>query len=152
MMGTYDSDWRNPMTRKVSAAPRKSSAPQPATPADLDTAHFAQLLDERVGEAREKITAVQADIREVTLAAKDTPADDEHDPEGSTVTVERNNEMALLAAAESSLGELLASRHRLDQGAYGVCEKCGNPIPAERLDIRPEARFCVTCAAAVRRR
>ena len=99
------------MTRKTPAAPRKTStaaaarvpAPERATPADLDTGHFAELLDERIGQAREKIASVVADIREVTLAAKDTPADDEHDPEGSTVTVERNNEMALLAAGEESL-------------------------------------------------
>ena len=148
------------MTRKVTAAPRKAPAaagtrapaPQQTTPAELDTGHFAQLLDERIAEAREKIDAVLADIREVTLAAKDTPADDEHDPEGSTVSVERNNEMALLAAAESSLVELMDARIRLDKGTYGVCENCGNPIPAERLEIRPEARFCVSCAAAARRR
>lgn len=148
------------MTRKLTAAPRKPSAaahtrtptPRHATPADLDTALFTQLLDERIAEARGKIDAVLADIREVTLAAKDTPADDEHDPEGSTVSVERNNEMALLAAAEGSLVELLDARVRLDNGTYGVCESCGNPIPGERLEIRPEARFCVSCAAAARRR
>ncbi|WAP51093.1 TraR/DksA C4-type zinc finger protein [Arthrobacter sp. ATA002] len=148
------------MTRKVTAAPRKAPGsaavrtpvPGAATPADLDTGHFAHLLDERIAETREKIDAVLADIREVTLAAKDTPADDEHDPEGSTVSVERNNEMALLAAAESALIELLDARVRLDKGSYGVCENCGNPIPSERLEIRPEARFCVSCAAAARRR
>ena len=148
------------MTRKTTAAPRKTStaaaarvpAPKQATPADLDTGHFAELLDERIGQAREKINAVVADIREVTLAAKDTPADDEHDPEGSTVSVERNNELALLASAEASLIELLDAQVRLEEGTYGVCEMCGNPIPAERLEIRPEARFCVTCAAAARRR
>lgn len=148
------------MTRKVTAAPRKPStaaaeripASKPSTPADLDTARFADLLDERIGQAREKISAVVADIREVTLAAKDTPADDEHDPEGSTVSVERNNEMALLASAEASLIELLEARVRLDEGRYGVCEMCGNPIPSERLEIRPEARYCVACAAAARRR
>ena len=148
------------MTRKATAAPRKSptaagtraTAPRPTTPPDLDTAHFAQLLDEHAADAQEKIDSVLADIREVTLAAKDTPADDEHDPEGSTVSVERNNEMALLAAGESSLMELIEARTRLGKGMYGVCENCGNPIPAERLEIRPEARFCVACAAAARRR
>ena len=148
------------MTRKTTAAPRKTSiaaaarvpAPKQSTPADLDTGHFAELLDERIGQAREKINAVVADIREVTLAAKDTPADDEHDPEGSTVSVERNNEMALLASAEASLIELLDAQVRLEEGTYGVCEMCGNPIPAERLEVRPEARYCVTCAAAARRR
>lgn len=148
------------MTRKATAAPRSPStaasanlsAPKRATPADLDKARFEHLLDDRIGSAREKISGVVADIREVTLAAKDTPADDEHDPEGSTVSVERNNEMALLAAAEASLIELLDARVRLDEGTFGVCEMCGNPIPSERLEIRPEARFCVACAAAARRR
>lgn len=148
------------MTRRATAAPRSTSSaagtPLPSaqrtTPDDLDTAFFAGLLDERIGQAREKIAVLLADIREVTLAAKDTPADDEHDPEGSTVSVERNNEMALLAAAEESLVELLDARVRLDDGRYGVCGNCGNPIPAERLEIRPEARFCVACAAAARRR
>ena len=148
------------MTRKVTAAPRKSSTaaaervptPKHPTPADLDSAYFAGLLDERIGQTREKVSAVVEDIREVTLAAKDTPADDEHDPEGSTVSVERNNEMALLAAGEASLIELLDAQVRLDEGTYGICEMCGNPIPAERLEIRPEARYCVACAAAARRR
>ncbi len=148
------------MTRKTTAAARTSStaaaaqvpAPKRPTPSDLDTGRFAELLDERIGQAREKIAAVMADIREVTQAAKDTPADDEHDPEGSTVSVERNNEMALLAAAEESLVELLDARVRLDEGTYGLCEMCGNPIPAERLEIRPEARYCVAHASAARRR
>ena len=144
------------MIRKVTAAARKPSATAAAripaaktsTPENLDTAHFAALLEERIGQAQEKIDAVVADIREVTLAAKDMPADDEHDPEGSTVSVERNNEMALLAAAEGSHTELLDARARLGEDAFGICESCGTPIPAERLEIRPEARYCVSCAAA----
>ena len=58
----------------------------------------------------------------------------------------------MLAALEASLVELLDARVRLDDGAYGVCERCGEPIPEARLEIRPEARFCVACAAAARRR
>ena len=139
------------MPRKVTAASRKLAPavtarvqePKPQTPKDLD---------EHIDSARAKIDTVLADIREVTAAAKDTPADDEHDPEGTTVTVERANEVSMLAALEASLVELLDARVRLDDGAYGVCERCGEPIPEARLEIRPEARFCVACAAAARRR
>ncbi len=148
------------MPRKVTAASRKLAPavtarvqePKPQTPKDLDTARFAAILDEHIDSARAKIDTVLADIREVTAAAKDTPADDEHDPEGTTVTVERANEVSMLAALEASLVELLDARVRLDDGAYGVCERCGEPIPEARLEIRPEARFCVACAAAARRR
>lgn len=119
---------------------------------DLDTAYFARLIDERMEHTREQITTLTAVIREVTQAAKDIPADDEHDPEGTTVSVERANEVALLAASEASLIELMEARERLATDSYGICERCGNPIPFERLEIRPSARFCVTCAGAGGRR
>ncbi len=32
-----------------------------------------------------------------------------------------------------------------DRGEYGICERCGEQIPAERLRILPEARLCVRC-------
>lgn len=36
---------------------------------------------------------------------------------------------------------------RLDAGTYGTCVKCGNDIPAGRLEIMPESLRCVRCAA-----
>ena len=148
------------MPRKTTAASRKS-APEvttrvreisTATPQDLDTDRFATIIDDHIADVRAKIDSVLGDIREVTAAAKDTPADDEHDPEGTTVTVERANEVSMLTALEASLAELLEARIRLDTGNYGICERCGEPIPQERLEIRPEARFCVACTAAAKRR
>ncbi|WP_269778536.1 TraR/DksA C4-type zinc finger protein [Microlunatus antarcticus] len=40
-----------------------------------------------------------------------------------------------------------AAQARLAAGTYGLCERCGRPIAEERLAARPEARFCITCAA-----
>ena len=148
------------MPRKATTAPQRSTRtavdPGPAVPAaqtppELDTGFFAGLIDDRIEKTREQIIMLTDLIREVTLAAKDIPADDEHDPEGTTVSVERANEVAMLAAAETALIELLEARERLDANAYGICERCQTPIPAARLEIRPETRFCVTCAAARRR-
>nr|WP_231134935.1 TraR/DksA C4-type zinc finger protein [Motilibacter deserti] len=34
----------------------------------------------------------------------------------------------------------------MEGGTYGRCEVCGEPIPAERLEVRPSARTCVRCA------
>ncbi|MCQ1951525.1 TraR/DksA C4-type zinc finger protein [Arthrobacter sp. zg-Y859] len=155
------------MPRKAPTAPRTTirGTPEPApvtpqtpptqqtpqTPQDLDTAYFARLIDERMEHTREQISTLTAVIREVTLAAKDIPADDEHDPEGTTVSVERANEVALLAAAETSLIELMEARERLNTDSYGICERCGTAIPTARLEIRPETRFCVECASVRRR-
>jgi len=35
--------------------------------------------------------------------------------------------------------------HRLRRGDYGYCERCGHPIGARRLAIRPEATLCLSC-------
>jgi DnaK suppressor protein len=34
---------------------------------------------------------------------------------------------------------------RIDNGTFGSCERCGNPIALERLEVIPYARRCVTC-------
>lgn len=36
---------------------------------------------------------------------------------------------------------------RIDSGDYGQCEKCGDPIGEERLDVMPETEVCRECAA-----
>ena len=75
-------------------------------------------------------------------------ADDEHDPEGATIAFERAQLSSLLGAAERRLAEIDRTVARLDAGTYGLCERCGQPIAAERLAARPTATTCVTCASA----
>jgi DnaK suppressor protein len=37
---------------------------------------------------------------------------------------------------------------RIEDGAYGMCERCDEPIPQRRLDAVPWARFCIRCQSA----
>ena len=46
--------------------------------------------------------------------------------------------------------EITAALRRLDEGRYGVCERCGEPIGEARLEARPAARTCIRCAASPR--
>ncbi|CAM5357716.1 RNA polymerase-binding transcription factor DksA [Streptomyces alboniger] len=39
---------------------------------------------------------------------------------------------------------------RIDDGTYGICLGCSEPVPAERLEILPYTRYCVTCQRRVR--
>jgi len=34
---------------------------------------------------------------------------------------------------------------KIHKNKYGLCEKCGKLIPKKRLDLIPEARFCIDC-------
>ena len=37
------------------------------------------------------------------------------------------------------------------EGRYGVCEDCGQPISAERLEVLPESTRCVGCQSRMER-
>ncbi|MFD7391506.1 TraR/DksA family transcriptional regulator [Streptomyces sp. NPDC059852] len=43
------------------------------------------------------------------------------------------------------LKEIDAAFARVEDGGYGTCQGCAKPIPAERLEILPYARYCVPC-------
>lgn len=75
-------------------------------------------------------------------------ADDEHDPEGATIAFERAQLSSLLEAGERRLREIDRTLASVHAGTYGQCERCGQPIAAERLAARPSATTCVTCASA----
>ncbi len=55
---------------------------------------------------------------------------------------------ALLANETYLMNEVLGALRRVDDGTYGTCERCEQPIGKERLDAIPYARCCVVCAAA----
>jgi len=108
---------------------------------------YADLLGARVDDARSQQAALTAAIEEMRVARSLTFADDEHDPEGSTVSLDQARDVALLDRTEQTLAELLAAQQRFAAGTYGVCESCDRDIPAERLEARPEARTCLACAS-----
>jgi RNA polymerase-binding transcription factor DksA len=97
-------------------------------------------------DAVEQVATLTHHLRGVIDASRFTNADDEHDPEGSTIAFERAQLTALLMAARRRLADLDEVLRRFDEGSYGTCEACGRPIPAERLAARPSARTCVGCA------
>jgi len=41
--------------------------------------------------------------------------------------------------------EIADAFRRLEAGNYGVCERCGEEIPVERLKVEPFTRYCVSC-------
>jgi DnaK suppressor protein len=111
-----------------------------------DEPSFAELLDQRLQQAEELRSALLGAIDQMRTARSLTSADDEHDPEGSTVSLDQARDDALLVRTEQTLAELAAARDRLAAGTYGRCERCGEPIADARLRARPEARLCIRCA------
>jgi RNA polymerase-binding transcription factor DksA len=60
---------------------------------------------------------------------------------------ERGKIISLIQNLELKLRSLDNAIEKARRGTYGICEKCGNPIPPERLEIMPETTLCVRCAS-----
>ena len=83
-----------------------------------------------------------------TLAAESEPGDiqfDEEGGEGNTSNVEREVDLVLSAQARAAVDEIDRALAKIDAGTYGICEKCGKPIPHARLKALPYAALCVQC-------
>lgn len=113
----------------------------------MDQARALALLEEERRAALTLLAALTRDFTGIVDASADSNADDEHDPEGSTIAFERSQVGALIEQAERRLTEIETARARVDDGTYGRCEVCGKSIADERLEARPVARTCVGCAA-----
>jgi DnaK suppressor protein len=63
-----------------------------------------------------------------------------------TDAYEQDTTLNLLSTEQQILGEISLALRRLDEGSFGQCEECKEPILKERLKELPYTRYCVTCA------
>ena len=103
------------------------------------------LLTERE-RAQERAAALERELAGISEAAAQPGTDDEHDPEGATLAFERQHTAALLVRAVEQIAEIDAAIGRLDDGTYGQCVRCGQPVGEGRLAARPAAATCLRCA------
>jgi DnaK suppressor protein len=58
---------------------------------------------------------------------------------------EMEDERAIRENERELLGEVEAALARIEQGTYGICTNCGQPIDEKRLEAIPWAALCITC-------
>lgn len=67
--------------------------------------------------------------------------------DSSQVTAERGELEALCATLRETLVEVEHALAKLDDGNYGICEACDQPITQPRLEAMPATKFCINCAS-----
>lgn len=68
--------------------------------------------------------------------------------ERSAQITERGEAESLERQVGAHLRELESALARIDRGTYGICERCGQLIEAERLEALPEVALCAGCKSA----
>jgi RNA polymerase-binding transcription factor DksA len=77
----------------------------------------------------------------------ETDAVDQHPADAGSELFEREKNLTVRRMLESELQGIKDALTRIDNGTYGVCERCGKPIPEKRLRAYPAATHDVECQA-----
>jgi DnaK suppressor protein len=71
---------------------------------------------------------------------------DQHPADIGSEVYEREKDAGLLELMELELQKVNDALKRFEEGTYGICENCGNPIEAKRLDRVINTTLCSQCA------
>ena len=50
---------------------------------------------------------------------------------------------------KESIENLMCALKKINEGEYGICEECGEDIGLRRLEVCPEAKYCIRCAEQI---
>ena len=70
--------------------------------------------------------------------------------EGTTQAIDRFAEVGVAQEIQPIRERLNRALMKLDEGSYGTCDNCGEPIASGRLNAAPESALCIDCARNAR--
>jgi len=73
---------------------------------------------------------------------------DNHPADLATELFEREKDLSLKVHQEDELAKINAALEKIENGTYGICEVCKEPIPYDRLAAIPYTPFCIEHAEA----
>ena len=121
---------------------------EPWTAEELD-----EIRDELTGEVarlERAISVAEAGLKDLFSDGSEGAGRDPADVGSSNF--ERDQEVSLAANVKEMAEQLHLAISRFDDGEYGLCEVCGQPIGKGRLQVFPRATICVTCKQREERR
>ena len=102
-------------------------------------AYFRQVLEEELSILIHK-------AEETGLELMGASADIAPDPLDRAVSEWSQNHVFRIRSRESRLiNKIRECLLAIEEGTYGICEDCEEPVALERLKARPVTRYCITC-------
>jgi DnaK suppressor protein len=112
----------------------------------VDTTEFRTLLEEertRIMDAIEYLASENPGNMQDELGELGGRGTDNHLGDMASVTFDRELDEGLGEGAQQTLEQIDRALAKLDDGTFGICERCGKPIAPERLRARPWATLCI---------
>ncbi len=69
----------------------------------------------------------------------------DHPADTASITAEREKDQIMLANLEALIHKVDRALDKINDGTYGICDRCKSPISPERLEAIPSAAMCLRC-------
>ena len=162
---------RSPAKPAAKATPEKMAPPAAKvaarTPAAKDLVKVVKktsydkdslgTIRKRLMEQREKLQNQLAAIEESATGLSQSEMSgevsyDEDFADAGSFTFEREKEFSIANNVTDLRTKTDRALHRIEEGRYGICESCGQPIESARLKALPHVTLCLKCKKAEERR
>jgi DnaK suppressor protein len=111
-----------------------------------------KLLKELRGSLQEERARLVAEIEEMERSSAENQSEAsgennyrDHMADQGSATFSRELDMTLVDSTRKALEDVERALQRADEGSYGTCGQCGEPIPESRLRAVPAAELCIAC-------
>ncbi len=98
-------------------------------------------------EHRDELTAQLDRITEIPRDPGATISFGKRLGDGTNEAIERLNLIGTATTLRDTLADVERCLVKLDEGTYGLCDRCGDAIPDGRLEARPWSARCVACSS-----
>jgi len=108
-------------------------------PKTYDELH--EILLKKKKDLKRQLTTIESKSSEEGVGYSNHMAD------AGTDVFEQGRNVGLVRQLSRSLEDVRRALNRFEDGTYGICESCGGIINIPRLEVYPEARYCMPCAS-----
>jgi DnaK suppressor protein len=110
---------------------------------DERTENLRQMLEEKQKEVQKEIDGLIAQSRKEQTQLREESVPDPEDSAFQNSTEEK--QISILEARNRVRMNIDTALQKLNDGTYGICEDCGEPINEARLKVQPFAKRCISC-------
>ena len=105
----------------------------------INTKHFKEMLLMRKAELEKILNNITNEIDEISRC------DVKEDGDFAAASMDSSRDYQIYLKQKQELKEIEEALKRIEEGRYGICEMCDEPISEERLKIKPYAKYCIIC-------
>ncbi len=102
-------------------------------------------LEEEQKRLREELAQLETTSQSAEERREGSPFGKREEEAEESLALEKR--VALERRISGALAEVEQAIHKFNTGTYGLCDACGKPIAADRLEALPQAALCLDCKA-----